>query len=182
MAFIDNLSEATRSRFSPGGTAKRARPGWCVGEGTGGRWAGPSEPPAERPVRTWTPRPAFRSHRGSVRLSAPQPAGRHCQQELPRRPSSPGARPSRQEGLEGRAVHPPVRWPEREESARLQLPTAFLFLQPRHQGSSPLAPRLLEAHKEGWAVAATASASGQMASSARSRSQKEGVEPGCGEL
>lgn len=41
-------------------------------------------------------------------------------------PFGPDVRPGGQEGLEGRTVHPPVRWREGEECARLQLPTTSL--------------------------------------------------------
>lgn len=71
---------------------------------------------------------------------------------------SPNVRHSRQEGLEERTVNPPVRWRDVEEASRLQVPGTVPFVHSQHQQSPLLAPRLPEAHKEGWAAAATARA------------------------
>lgn len=103
---------------------------------------------------------AFLSHHISLSptlLPGARPGGnvsRNSQDTL----LSPNVRHSRQEGLEETTVNPPVRWRDEEESSRLQVPRTVPFVHPQHQQSPLLAPRLPEAHKEGWAAAATARA------------------------
>lgn len=122
----DHRSQATRSP-SPRGPGP---------EGASGRVRRRGGPVGAGPAPESRPRSRQEQGRGlagglpeSPRLALrlpPRSRGRQCRQELPRRPSSPDVRPGGQAGLEGRAVHPPVRWREGGESARLQLPTTSL--------------------------------------------------------
>lgn len=160
------MEQDEKQSFSPGVTAKRARSRAVrPEEGTGGRWTSLEAPRATsggsgKSGSGLVP-PAFLSHRGW--LSPPPLPGAG--------PGGPGGDVSsnsqaalsadvRQQtgGPRRRTGNPPVRWRDGEESARLQLSDSVPLLRPHHQLSPPLAPWLLQAHKEGWAAAATASA------------------------
>lgn len=181
MTCTDNRSQATRSP-SPLGSRPGGRVRGGTGGRTGGRGSGPSEAPPERPeARAWPRRRPSGVPAAGPPRPAPQPRAA-MSAGTPEAPFEPLRETQRTGGPWGEDGSPTC---QVAGTGRIRLPATsdnVPLLQPRHRASPPLAPRRLQAHKEGWAVAATASASGQMASTERSRSQREGVEPGCGEL
>ena len=148
------VSKAWKSHFSPGYGPR--------GRGVLGRWPrtslkasrGPSEGSREKGVGSSRPRPSWLTPPLLPR-AGPGWAGRHCPQA---KPPLGARRETQQTEGDGKAVHPPVRWRDGEESACQQLPGNVPLLRPQQQQPPPLAPRLPPAHKEGWAAAATARA------------------------
>ena len=150
------MSKAKRSHFSPGyGPRGRGSPraswGGAFNEPQG--FSGPLRR-VQREGSGFVEAPAFLTHPASPSQGR---AGLGGTVSRPSRPEGRDARHKQTEG-DGRAVHPPVRWRDGEESACQQLPGNVPLLRPQQQQPPPLAPRLPPAHKEGWAAAATARA------------------------
>lgn len=170
--FTDNLSKGDQESLLPRESAS---------EGTRGRWTGPSEPPPERPERKGVgPPAAFPSRRGWPPPLRPAAGGRHCQQELPRRPSFPTCGPAARRALRGgqfthlsgggKGKNAPACNFRQRPSPSVTTPSVAATRSAATRGT-----------QRGTGGGCYGECFGTNGFSERRRSQEEGVEPGCGD-